>query len=118
MKLVEEQCELCEKHHAKNHVHDDDSAAETCEESTEWHDHFRKASGARARYREDAEAEWPSNHSVRSVDLQKVIMLPRLPGIKTTVFTKKLIAFHVNECRFLSSWSRATDAETAGWQCL
>ena len=31
---------------------------------------------------------------VRSVDLQKVVMLPRLPGVKTVCFTKRIIAFH------------------------
>jgi len=29
-----------------------------------------------------------------SVDMQKVIMLPRLPGVKTCVFTWRLVAFH------------------------
>ena len=32
---------------------------------------------------------------VRSVDLQKVIMLPRLPGVKSVCFTKRIIAFHL-----------------------
>ena len=30
-----------------------------------------------------------------SVDLQKVIMLPRLPGAKTVVFTKRIIAYNL-----------------------
>lgn len=34
------------------------------------------------------------DHSYRSVDMQKVIMLPSLPGIKTAIFTKRLVAFH------------------------
>ena len=31
---------------------------------------------------------------IRSVDLQKVIMLPRMPGVKTAVFTRTITAFH------------------------
>ena len=29
-----------------------------------------------------------------SADLQKVVMLPRLPGNKTSVFTQRIILFH------------------------
>jgi hypothetical protein len=29
-----------------------------------------------------------------SVDLQKVIMLPRMPGVKTCVFTRRIVAFN------------------------
>ncbi|GFS04207.1 hypothetical protein ElyMa_006490100 [Elysia marginata] len=32
--------------------------------------------------------------SYASVDLQKVIMLPRLPGVKSCMFTKRIIAFN------------------------
>ena len=40
-----------------------------------------------------SEFDWPSNVSVRSVDMQKIIMLPRMPGVKTIAFTKRIIAF-------------------------
>jgi len=39
-------------------------------------------------YRSDAEKDWPDDTSVRSVDLQKVIMLSRMPGVKSAVFTQ------------------------------
>jgi len=45
-------------------------------------------------YRGNAEKKWSDDTSVRSVDLQKVIMLPRMPGMKTAAFTKRIIAFH------------------------
>ena len=35
------------------------------------------------------------NTSFFSVDLQKVIMLPKLPGVKTVVFTKRIIAYNL-----------------------
>ena len=31
---------------------------------------------------------------VRSVDLQKVIMLPRMPGVKSAVFTRQISTYH------------------------
>ena len=30
-----------------------------------------------------------------AVDMQKVVMLPRMPGVKKAIFTKRLIAFHM-----------------------
>jgi hypothetical protein len=31
---------------------------------------------------------------VRSVDMQKVIMLPHMPGVKTALFTRRIVAYH------------------------
>ena len=47
---------------------------------------------ARTVYKEDAEAV-QEGMIVRSVNLQKVIMLPGLPGVKTC-FTRRIVAFH------------------------
>lgn len=48
---------------------------------------------ARAIYKSDASEVRPGT-IVRSVDLQKVIMLPTLPGVKSACFTKRIVAFH------------------------
>ena len=56
--------------------------------------HITKAMDARKLYREDVENKWPDDVSARSVDLQKVIMLPRMPRVKAPVFTKRIIGFH------------------------
>ncbi|KAI4831013.1 hypothetical protein KUCAC02_002614 [Chaenocephalus aceratus] len=45
-------------------------------------------------YQSDAERDWPEDTSTRSVDLQKVIMLPRMPGVKSAVFTRRIVAYH------------------------
>jgi len=47
-------------------------------------------------YAEDKQASVSSkDHSFRSVDLQKVIqVMPRLPGVKMAVFTRRLVVFH------------------------
>lgn len=42
----------------------------------------------------DAEREELHDLSIRSVDLKKVMMLPRIHGVKTAEFTKRISAFH------------------------
>lgn len=46
-----------------------------------------------ATYKSDV-SEVKQNTIVRSVDLQKVIMLPTLPGVKSVCFTRRIVAFH------------------------
>ena len=55
------------------------------------HDELKTES--RATYKEDGENVLP-DRVVRSVDLQKVIMLPCLPGVKTACFTRRIVAFY------------------------
>ena len=52
--------------------------------------------GAKAReiYREKKNREWTDNKKAGSVDMQKVIMLPRLPGLKVVVFCKRIVVFN------------------------
>ncbi|KAJ8346822.1 hypothetical protein SKAU_G00282230 [Synaphobranchus kaupii] len=58
-----------------------------------WEEHKGRAEAGRHHYRADAERK-EADLTIRSVDLQKVIMLPRMPGVKTAVFTKRISAFH------------------------
>ena len=90
-KLGVEQCELCLAHEKAEHEHLSD---ESCSECDRWKEHVKRAQLSRESYQRDCSTDWPSYVSVRSVDLQKVIMLPRIPGVKTIAFTKRLIAFH------------------------
>lgn len=53
-----------------------------------------------------------SDTSVRSVDLQKVIMLPRMPGVKTAVFTWRIVACHEI---FASVGKKADKKNTSLW---
>ena len=62
-----------------------------CEQCTAWRYHINRAREARANYRQEEQSD---ERSVRSVDLQKVIMLPRILGCKTVLFTKRLVVFH------------------------
>lgn len=81
-KLGEEECEICLVHaeHEKTHTEKQD-----CPECQSWRNHKQSALQSRLSYKEDEETSWPDNTSVRSVDLQKVIMLPRMPGVKSSV---------------------------------
>ena len=74
-----------------NHEHEREETCKTCEN---WKHHVQKAQLSRQDYKKDSELDWPSNISVRSVDMQKFIMLPRIPGVKTIAFTKQITAFH------------------------
>lgn len=65
-----------------------------CPECMDWIKHKKAASSARRHYNEDSGKNWPDDCSIQSADLQKVLMLPRLPGNKTAVFTKRLVAYH------------------------
>lgn len=94
-KLGEEQCEICEMHSISQHSEGNEaSPACECDECNQWRQHIARAREARDLYKSDSTAQWSTDYSVRSVDLQKVIMLPRMPGIKSAVFTKRIIAFH------------------------
>lgn len=106
-KLGEEGCEVCEgfemNKHAHGHivnlqdleqyVHDDNAEVADCALCNDFVKHTRAAIKSRKHYRADAEPP-PQGTRVRSADLQKVIMLPRMPGIKTAIFTRRIIAFH------------------------
>ncbi|KAG5269081.1 hypothetical protein AALO_G00198090 [Alosa alosa] len=69
-------------------------AADDCLQCESWRTHTSAATETRLHYRADADRDWPENTAVRSVDLQKVIMLPRMPGVKAAVFTRRISAYH------------------------
>lgn len=94
-KLGEEECENCLRQDV--HVraeHQNETGIQECHYCQKWEEHKRRAERGRHHYRLDAEREELTDLSIRSVDLQKVIMLPRMPGVKTAVFTKRISAFH------------------------
>ncbi|KAK5915997.1 hypothetical protein CesoFtcFv8_001540 [Champsocephalus esox] len=93
-KLGEEQCESCllqEQHVKADHQ---EEAAINCPQCEKWQIHKDSATESRLHYQSDAERDLPEDTSTRSVDLQKVIMLPRMPGVKSAVFTRRIVAYH------------------------
>lgn len=95
VKLGEEECEICEAHNL--HVHDNETE-ENCAQCNDWKDHSERAKVSRTAYKADVETA--TVHSAEdetkylSVDLQKVILLPRLPGMKACIFTRRLVVFN------------------------
>ena len=65
-----------------------------CEECDAWILHILRANKSREAYRKDADTYPSDNVFYVSADMQKVIMLPRLPGLKTAVFTWRIILYH------------------------
>ena len=90
-KLGEEECEFCLMHSQhKCEITDQMS----CEECMQIMAHKNLVERTRRLYSEDKEKPQSSDYSFKSVDLQKFLMMPRLPGVKTAVFTRRLVVFH------------------------
>ena len=110
VKLGEEECERCDLH--DKHLEDihkldkhelskpDENGKNRkpifvdCADCGNSELHIKTATEARERYREEKNREWTDNEKVVSVDMQKVIMLPRLPGLKVVVFCKRIVVFN------------------------
>ena len=89
VKLGEEECELCLQHDA----HKKECNAEECDLCSSWDMHMESARVSRMHYKNDCE-KVAADEAFLSCDMQKIIMLPRMPGIKTCMFTRRLVAFH------------------------
>ena len=61
-----------------------------CNECINYEEHIKTATIAREMYKKDAENNDENNKF--SADLPKVVMLPRMPGIRTVVFTNRITA--------------------------
>lgn len=92
-KLGMEECEICNELTLVDHEQVDGICIETCQPCAKRSNHKLAYKEARQAYELDGKTMEPCT-IVRSVDLQKVIMLPRIPGLKTVCFTRRLIIFH------------------------
>ena len=81
-KLGEEECEVCQA----NIVHQ-------CK-ANDWVLYIKRAKTSRGEYRKDADIYPPEKIYFVSADMQKIIMLPHLPGVKTAVFTRRITMYH------------------------
>ena len=77
-----------------------------CEKCAQWVKHAKAAKSSRHHYQSDTNES--AGVRVRSGDLQKVIMLPRMPGNKTAIFTRRIIAFH----QTFASVGKKSDSKT------
>ena len=94
-KLGEEECEVCTslKMNDEHQMVNSECVKVDCGACAILKVHNKQAEEARTAYKSDGEMIIPGR-VVRSVDLQKVVMLPRLPGYKSACFTKRLVGFH------------------------
>ena len=110
VKLGEEESEKCDLH--EKHPEDCHrlSKAEFCEISVDGGKHMKTFDGcddcvnfkkyitaateARSLHRKEKQREWAEHEAAMSIDMKKVIMLPRLPGLKQAIFCKSLALFN------------------------
>lgn len=90
-KLGHEECELCEEftQHKSTHTSDIDN----CTVCKKWFNHKENYTAAREKYTDHGKRQFTNEIRV-SVDLQKVIMLPRMDNFKAAIFTKRIICFN------------------------
>ena len=50
---------------------------------------------AREAYINDKKEPFNDSSTMFSVDMEKVIMLPRMPGVKQCIFTRRLVGYHM-----------------------
>ena len=65
-----------------------------CVDCADFDVHIKTATEARERYREEKNREWTDSDKVVSVDMQRVMVLPRLSGLKVLVFLKCIAVFN------------------------
>lgn len=91
-KLGNEECEICEE--AKLHEHKKDDLREDCEICINWKRHIEHADKSRKLYQEQARSNFSDGTVCVSVDLQKIIMLPRIDTFKRIIFVQRLTTYH------------------------
>ena len=98
-----EDCDLLQTQHIEV-AHRGENAApngvyiypQLCEICLKFNKHEAAANSVRAEYEEDKQRTKlcdPGTLYV-SVDMQKVVMLPRMPGYKVAIFTRRMVGFH------------------------
>ena len=100
-KLGEEECEVCEAikyHDCKAPIISNENAPHAerlegiqtgvCDECDSWSKHYENAALSRIAYRKDADSYPEPGKLFVSGEMQKLIMLPRIPGIKKCIFTR------------------------------
>ena len=77
-------------------INDVDCNLISCKACSHYEKHLERANIARSVYMNDSHLYVAKkDETIQSVDMQKVIMLPRMPGVKRAVFTKRIVAFNM-----------------------
>ena len=112
-KLGEDECESCIEHgqHLKdvnNHGVLDDK--ETCEACLYHEKHLQLATLSRQHYKKDRDFPEEGMSYIAS-DMQKIIMIPRMPGCKSVIFQPRVTVYH----QTFSPLGRANDSLGVVW---
>ncbi|XP_074542663.1 uncharacterized protein pogza isoform X2 [Halichoeres trimaculatus] len=98
----EEPCDLClqHQHHMSVRHRDHDWVTNLqepppdCSTCSLWEEHQERMEQATRYYKRDARKPQSDEVSIRRVDLQRVILLPRMPGVKQALTSKRVSVFH------------------------
>ena len=92
-KLGVEECEQCMAF--KLHEHSQPQENPDCDSCKIQLEHKRNYVSGRIHYKKDAEEDPDEGTTIYvAADMQKVIMLPSMPGVKSCVFVNRLVAYH------------------------
>ena len=103
--LGQEECEECKNFFEHKKLHNSRDNLNDCERCKLNENHLKKRDEARIAYKQDAEMNVRGENTEKywgSVDLQKIIMLPRMMGVKTCAFTRRLS----HSMRHLQNWAK------------
>ena len=91
----QDECDICAKFkaHKLNEEQNTEHEKETCDECTASQAHLDRAGVARRKYQADKSGPLPENCVIFAVDMQKVILLPKLTT-KEHFFTSRLVVFN------------------------
>ena len=76
-------------------LNDVECSVDECQLCSDRHEHTTLYQTARAEYEKDKLKDLLDDSIIATTDMQKVIMLPGIPGVKTCVFTKCLTTYHM-----------------------
>ena len=113
-KLVLEECEKCLVYEAhrergikskyKNDgvdfvlgklINEVECICKNCGVCRDFKKHIKRANLSQEDYKKDVKKDSSTDFAKVATDMQKVIMLPRIPGVKSAVFTKRLTMYHM-----------------------
>lgn len=92
--LGHEECELCFRYdeHKKLEIHDE----ENCQMCIKAVEHKQRSTVSRTHYESFKNIPWSTELVTVSVDLQKIIMLPRMEQYKQVLFAQRLVAYNLS----------------------
>ncbi|GFS04392.1 CAI-1 autoinducer sensor kinase/phosphatase CqsS [Elysia marginata] len=92
-RLAVEECEQCMAF--KLHEHSQPEQNPNCDPCTIQLQHKTNYTSSRIHYKKGAEEDPEEGTTIYvAADMQKVIMLPSMPGVKSCVFVNRLVAYH------------------------